>query len=96
MNCHGEEIISYLNKIPEIYMHYDIIYISTHLNFNNPNVLLPLTTCDVLVTHNVKNFDPIFFTTICKMIKPSCKVIKMEFIRFHGFWSLKDQRTFKK
>jgi len=91
MNCHGEEIISYLNKIPDIITFFDIIYISTYLNFDNADALLPLTTCDILITHNVKNYEPINFTNLCKRIKRTCKVIKMEFVRFHGFWPLKDQ-----
>jgi hypothetical protein len=91
MNCHGEEIITYLNKIPEITVNFDIVYITTYLNFNNSDALLPLTTCDILITHNVKNYEPINFTNLCKKIKPTCKVIKMEFVRFHGFWPLEDQ-----
>jgi hypothetical protein len=31
MNCHGEEIITYLNKIPEITVNFDIVYITTYL-----------------------------------------------------------------
>jgi hypothetical protein len=86
MNCHGDEIMEYLNRIPEIYLTYNIKLITTYQNLNNENILEEIKICDILITNNIKNYKLLNFDNIIKYTKPECNIIKIEWIRFNGFW----------
>lgn len=88
MNCHGEEIHNYLNNIPEIFENFKIKFISTYSNLNNSSILSEISNCNILITNNVKNYELLNFSNIIKYVKPICIVIKIEWIRFNGFWPL--------
>jgi len=86
MNCHGEEIKSYFENIPEIYKLYDIRYYISHMNLENTAILEEIKVCDILITNNIKNYAHLTYDNIKKHVKPSCKICKIEFIRFNGFF----------
>lgn len=93
MNCHGHEIYEYLLKIPEIYHNYNIRYICSYVNLNNEHVINgiinDINSCDILITNVLKNYDRLNFENIIKNVKESCKIIKIEFFRFNGFFPYK-------
>lgn len=88
MNCLGEEIQNYLENIPEVKNKYSIQNISTYTNLNNYGIASEITNCDVLITNNIKNYPALSFNNLKQWVKPGCKIIKIEFIRFKGFFPL--------
>ncbi|HVN95217.1 MAG TPA: WcbI family polysaccharide biosynthesis putative acetyltransferase [Syntrophorhabdaceae bacterium] len=88
MNCHGAAIRHYLAGIPEVANRYDIKSDVNYENLDNPVMLSRIADADVLIMNNIKNYPLLSPDNLVKHIKPECKVIKIEYFRFDGFWPL--------
>lgn len=93
MNCHGLEIMKYLEQIYNVVINYSIEYICTYGNLNNlindkevENILFKIKNCDVLITNNIKNYEKINYNNICEIVEKKTKIIKIEYFRFNGFY----------
>ena len=87
MNCHGEEIIAYFDRIPEIFTMYNYRLISTYMNLNDRSTLSEFNNCDILLTNNIKNYQFFTIEEIKKNVKNECQIIVIEFFRFKGFYT---------
>ena len=88
MNCLGYEIENYFKNIPEIKNFYEVIMITSYLNLDNINIDKHIKECDILITNNIKNYPLMSYENLCKLIKPTSKIVKIEFIRFNGYFPL--------
>ena len=86
MNCLGEEIIHYLSRVPEITQNFSLKLISTYTNLDNPGILTDVRTCDILIMNNIKSYEHMTYERIKKEVKPTCKICRIEFIRFNGYY----------
>lgn len=87
MNCQGEEILRHLTSVAAFNALYSIELISTYLSLDGfPELIPKFNTCDVLITNNIKNYPGVNYTDLVTYVKPDCKLIKLGFLRFNGFW----------
>lgn len=86
MNCLGEEIQSYLSQVPEISNNYSIKHITTYTNLDNPAILDSIRKCDILITNNIKSYEHLTYKSLKNLVKSTCTICKVEFIRFNGYY----------
>ena len=92
MNCLGDELANYFRNIPEINDRYTIQKICTYSNLHNTSILRDIQTCDILITNNIKNYPHLTYDSLRTQVKPSCKICKIEFVRFDGYFPLSQQK----
>lgn len=87
MNCLGDEIHNYFRHIPEL-AQYTINYICTYENLHNPAILEDIRTCDILITNNIKSYPHLTYENLKTIVRPTCQICTIEFIRFSGYYPL--------
>lgn len=88
MNCQGEELASYmqlalplLRTAPPVEIQIVVIY---H-NLDNLAVLDAVDDADVVICRNVKKIPAFTPESIRRRVKPTCRVLVMEYVFFDGF-----------
>lgn len=85
MNCHGDELMSYMQAIPEVAREFTMEVVSTYANLDTPSVLSAVDTADVVVANNIKSYAAFTPAALRRRIKPGARVIVVEFFRFDGY-----------
>ena len=86
MNCHCHEIYKYLISCDDFSKDYNIDIISTYLNLNDIDLVIKkLKNYDVIVMHNIKQYNGITYEDVKNFTNKNTKIIKCEFLRFNGF-----------
>lgn len=89
MNCHGYQIKHYLCSLSNVLDKFGSIdAIATYKNLRNESILESFKTCDYLICNNIKNYSYFNIEKIKHTVKPTCKIIVVEFFRFNGFHPL--------
>lgn len=89
MNCYGDQIKYYLNSLTNVLDKFKSIdVITTYQNLENDHVLNSFKTCDYLICNNIKSYPHLSPEQIRKIVKPTCKIIIIEYFRFNGFHPL--------
>jgi len=85
-NCHGNYFKQIFERNTNICSLFDITYIVSYLNVNNfEEIKIHFQTADIILITPITyvNFK---IENVSKIIKPTCKLIKIPFVRFDGFW----------
>lgn len=96
-NCHG---IIYKNALQraDINSELSITHIVSYQNIDNfSNIVSYFQNCDILIIQPVQNYEQFSIHSLReKYLKKSCKIIRVPFIRFEGFWDKTDVRELEK
>jgi len=86
-NCQGDHYKRILEKFTNINDFVDIKYLISYENLNRFNECKPFfETCDILLINPIENYPDFSLPNLKKLIKSTCIIIKIPFIRFEGFW----------
>jgi len=89
-NCYATQIKYYLESLSSFRKKFKSIdIISTYMNLNDLSILNNFSTCDYLICNNIKKYKHFTPQNLKKKVKASCKIIVLEFFRFHGFYPIK-------
>lgn len=93
-NCHGA---TYKREIESSFSKDDIHvdYVVSYENLENYEVLKErFSNCDFLILQPIYNYPNFSIENIKTVVKKSCKILRIPFIRFDGFWP-KTERKLK-
>jgi hypothetical protein len=86
-NCHGGYYKKILETHTNICSSFNITYIVSYENLSNfENIKNNFETADILLMSPIINYENYKIENIKKIIKPTCKLIVIPFVRFDGFW----------
>jgi hypothetical protein len=86
-NCHGERYISIFKRDTNIHNIFNINYIVSYQQLNNfANFQEDFIKADILIINNIKQYNDYTMSNLKKILKPSCMVIVIPFVRFEGYW----------
>lgn len=91
-NCHGTLYKNALVKA-EVFNRCNIEHVLSYENIRNFNGLKEkFSRCDVLVIQPIQSYEEFKIENLKLILKPSCHIIRVPFIRFNGFWPPNDIR----
>ena len=86
-NCHGEKYINIFKRDTNIHTIFNINYIVSYQQLNNfSNFKQDFKDADVLIINNIKQYNDYTINNLKKILKPSCLLIVIPFVRFEGYW----------
>jgi hypothetical protein len=86
-NCHGERYISIFKRDTNIHNIFNINYIVSYQQLDNfANFKDDFIKADILIINNIKQYNDYTMSNLKKILKPSCMVIVIPFVRFEGYW----------
>jgi hypothetical protein len=86
-NCHGERYINIFKRDTNIHNIFNINYIVSYQQLDNfSNFKDDFIKADVLIINNIKQYNDYTLTNLKKILKPSCMIIVIPFVRFEGYW----------
>ena len=86
-NCHGEIYINIFKRDTNIHNIFNINYIVSYQQLDNfSNFKDDFIKADVLIINNIKQYNDYTLTNLKKILKPSCMIIIIPFVRFEGYW----------
>lgn len=95
-NCHGSLYKDALNQADKD-GRLDVEHVISYENINKyDEVKSKFSQCDILIIQPVANYNEFKLDSLKKILKPNCVVIRVPFVRFDGFWDVKDVRVLKK
>ena len=95
-NCHGTIYKNALER-SDLNSELSVTHVVSFENLDNFKNLIPyFKKCDVLIIQPVQNYEQFSIHNLKKYLKRSCKIIRVPFIRFEGFWDKTDVRELTK
>lgn len=95
-NCHGE-IYKKAIEQADISNSLDIVHILSYENLENfEKIRKHFEACDVLIIQPVKSYETFKIENLKKLLKSSCQIIQVPFVRFDGLWEKTDVRSLSK
>ena len=86
-NCHGERYINIFKRDTNIHNIFNINYIVSYQQLDNfSNFKDDFVKADILIINNIKQYNDYTIGNLKKILKPSCMVIVIPFVRFEGYW----------
>ena len=86
-NCHGERYIDIFKRDTNIHNMFNINYIVSYQQLNNfTHFSNDFLKADILIINNIKQYNDYTIENLKQILKPSCMVIVIPFIRFEGYW----------
>lgn len=95
-NCHGERYINIFKRDTNIHNIFNINYIVSYQQLDNfSNFKDDFVKADVLIINNIKQYNDYTMGNLKKILKPSCMVIVIPFVRFEGYWMPEQYKQLK-
>ena len=101
-NCHGEILKLMFEHNNITCSNYNINYITNYETLHNTTMIekhkLLFNSCDIFIyqhLNNSYNDSPYDIHNILRIINPECKIIKINYYRFKGFWYNNSYLPFK-
>ena len=95
-NCHGEKYIDIFKRDTNIHTMFNINYIVSYQQLNNFSAFKhDFIEADVLIINNVKQYNDYTLTSLKQILKPSCLIIVIPFVRFGGYWLPEQHKRLK-
>ena len=95
-NCHGERYIDIFKRDTNIHNVFNINYIVSYQQLDNfSNFKDDFIKADVLIINNIKQYNDYTMGNLKKILKPSCMVIVIPFVRFEGYWMPEQYKQLK-
>lgn len=86
-NCHGERYINIFKRDTNIHNIFNINYIVSYQQLDNfSNFENEFKKADVLIINNIKKYSDYTLTNLKKILKHTCVLIVIPFVRFEGYW----------
>jgi flagellar biosynthesis protein FlhB len=86
-NCHRNYYKKIFEKYTNIPYLFNIKYIINYENLNNYENIKPyFEKADIIIINPILNYEKFKIENIKNIVKPTCKIIIIPFIRFDGFW----------
>lgn len=95
-NCHGVRYIDIFKRDTNIHNVFNINYIVSYQQLDNfSNFKDDFIKADVLIINNIKQYNDYTIGNLKKILKPSCMVIVIPFVRFEGYWMPEQYKQLK-
>ena len=95
-NCHGERYIDIFKRDTNIHNMFNINYIVSYQQLDNfSNFKDDFIKADVLIINNIKQYNDYTMSNLKKILKLSCMVIVIPFVRFEGYWMPEQYKQLK-
>lgn len=95
-NCHGERYINIFKRDTSIHNMFNIDYIVSYQQLDNfSNFRNEFMNADVLIINNIKKYDDYTLSNLKKILKPTCVLIVIPFVRFEGYWMPEQYKQLK-
>tara|TARA_B110000208_G_scaffold190624_1_gene254979 strand:- start:973 stop:2715 length:1743 start_codon:yes stop_codon:yes gene_type:complete len=95
-NCHGERYIDIFKRDTNIHNVFNINYIVSYQQLDNfSNFKGDFIKADVLIINNIKQYNDYTMGNLKQILKPSCMVIVIPFVRFEGYWMPEQYKQLK-
>jgi len=95
-NCHGERYINIFKRDTNIHNMFNIDYIVSYQQLDNfSNFRNEFMNADVLIINNIKKYDDYTLSNLKKILKPTCVLIVIPFVRFEGYWMPEQYKQLK-
>jgi hypothetical protein len=95
-NCHGERYIDIFKRDTNIHNVFNINYIVSYQQLDNfSNFKGDFIKADVLIINNIKQYNDYTMGNLKQVLKPSCMVIVIPFVRFEGYWMPEQYKQLK-
>lgn len=86
-NCHGERYINIFKRDTNIHNIFNINYIVSYQQLDNfSNFKNDFMKADVLIINNIKKYNEYTLNNLKKVLKHTCLIIVIPFVRFEGYW----------
>ena len=95
-NCHGERYINIFKRDTNIHNIFNINYIISYQQLDNFSKFKDdFVKADVLIINNIKQYNDYTLANLKQILKPSCMVIVIPFVRFEGYWMPEQYKQLK-
>lgn len=95
-NCHGERYINIFKRDTNIHNIFNINYIISYQQLDNFSKFKDdFVKADVLIINNIKQYNDYTIANLKQILKPSCMVIVIPFVRFEGYWMPEQYKQLK-
>ena len=86
-NCHGARYMDIFKRDTNINNLFNINYIVSYQQLDNfSNFKDEFSDADVLIINNIKNYDNYTLKNLKLILKSSCVIVVIPFVRFDGYW----------